>query len=79
LPLRQMQMTFDPNGLQPLDDLGTVYRTITINDAWGKIVVTNGALLTSDFTRLIVPANGDGWTLTLKEGWEKTESTVTKR
>ena len=71
LPLRQMQLVFDPNGLQPLEGLGTVYRKIEISDAWGKIVVTNGGLVSSDWQRLVVPACGEGWTLTLKEGWTK--------
>ena len=70
LPLRNMQITFDPNKLQPLDDLGTEYATLEITDVWGKIVVTGGALVTSDWTRLIVPANGDGYALTLNSGWQ---------
>ena len=37
---------------------------------WGKIVVREGgAWITSDFKRLIVPANGGGYDLTLNEGW----------
>ena len=70
LPLAQMQLVFDPHGLQPLDDLGTVYRKIEITDAWGKIVVTGGALRSADWKRLVVPASGEGWTLTLNEGWQ---------
>lgn len=72
LPLRQFQMQMDPNGLTPLGDAGTVYRTITVTDAWGKIVVTSGALMAADFTKLIVPRDGD-YTLTLAEGWRKTK------
>ncbi|HEX8171320.1 MAG TPA: hypothetical protein VF824_12335 [Thermoanaerobaculia bacterium] len=69
LPLREMQMVFDPNGLQPLDDRGTVYRSITVSDRWGKIVVTGGALMSPDFTKLIVPM-GEGYELSLAPGWE---------
>jgi hypothetical protein len=70
LPLQQMQLVFDPNRLQPLENAGTVYQSIEVSDAWGKIVVTNGGLVTSDWKKLIVPANGEGWTLTLAPGWK---------
>lgn len=70
LPLGSFQMVMDPNGLQPLDDHGTVHRTLEIRDAWGKIVIPSGAMITSDFKRLVVPANGEH-TLTLNEGWAK--------
>ena len=69
IPLGKVQLSFDPNGLQPLGDLGTVYRKVEISAAWGKIVATGGALITSDWGRLIVPAGGEGYTLTLNEGW----------
>ncbi len=70
VPLRKMQMTFDPNKLQPFEDLGTEYGTIELTDVWGKISVTGGAVVSSDWTRMILPANGDGYTLTLNPGWE---------
>ena len=73
LPLAEMQFTFDPSSIQPLDTLGSVYRTMELRDRWGTIKVTGGALLTSDFKRLIVPATGEGYTLTLHEGWKISE------
>ncbi|HEY0160803.1 MAG TPA: hypothetical protein VGF28_26190 [Thermoanaerobaculia bacterium] len=69
LPLTQFNLVFDPNTLQPLEGVGTEYRTIEISDAWGRIKVTGGGLLTSDFKALLVPADGEGWTLTLNDGW----------
>jgi len=78
LPLGQMQLVFDPNRVQPLDDLGTIYASIEIADAWGKIVVKNGAMVTADWKRLIVPM-GDGYTLTLNDGWAVVDGKVTKR
>lgn len=70
LPLQQMQFTFDPNHVQPFGDRGSVYETLEVRDLWGKIVVREGgAWITSDFKRLIVPANGAGYDLTLREGW----------
>lgn len=62
-------VSFDPNAVMPFGDAGTIYRSISTGGAWGKIVVTGGALLTSDWKRLIVPASGEGYTLTLNEGW----------
>jgi hypothetical protein len=70
IPLVNMQFTFDPNNVQPFGERGSVYETLEVRDAWGKIVVTKGgALITSDFQKLIVPAGGDGYELTLNEGW----------
>ncbi|HJQ39762.1 MAG TPA: hypothetical protein VKB93_21670 [Thermoanaerobaculia bacterium] len=62
-------VSFDPNAVTPLGDAGTIYRTISTSASWGKIEVTGGALLTSDWKRLIVPVSGEGYTLTLNEGW----------
>ncbi len=70
IPLRQMQFTFDPNDVQPLEGHGTVYSSLEVRDVWGKIVVTGGALMSSDYQRLTVPASGDGYTLTLNDGWK---------
>ncbi len=78
LPLQRMSMEFDPNTLQPLDSLGTVYPTIRIVDLWGILTVSKGALMNSTFTKIHVQApiapgardvRGEGWTLELKEGW----------
>jgi hypothetical protein len=78
IPLRRMNIQFNPGNLVPLDDIGTVYPTLRITDVWGILTVTNGALLTKDWTAVFVPApqranglpiQGDGWTLELKEGW----------
>lgn len=70
IPLQSMSFTFDPNSVQPLDDLGSVYQSMEVRDAWGKIVVTGGGLISADFKKVVVPANGDGYTLTLNEGWK---------
>ena len=78
IPLEHMDMQFNPNNLQPLDDAGTVYPDIRIVDAWGILTVTGGALMHPRFDRIDVPApadparrpiHGDGWTLELEQGW----------
>jgi hypothetical protein len=75
LPLRQMSMQLDPYDVHPFEGHGTVYEHITISDAWGKIVVEKGALISSDFMKLTVVAprdassESDSWKLTLAPGW----------
>jgi hypothetical protein len=78
IPLRKMNMQFDPGNLLPLDELGTVYPQIRIVDVWGVLSVNNGALMDPDFAKITVVApaivnppmiQGDGWTLELNKGW----------
>lgn len=77
LPLREMQMTFDPNAVVPLGDDGTVYPTITLSDRWGALTVrAGGARIATDFTAAFVAAptggcqaEGGGWSLQLRRGW----------
>jgi hypothetical protein len=65
-----------------IDSLNTVYPTMRLVDAWGILEVTDGAWLVRGGNGLLVraqvpapqsasaaPLKGDGWTLTLKEGW----------
>ena len=70
IPIEQMSFTFDPNNVQPFGEHGTVYPSMEVRDVWGKIVVTGGGLVSADYKKITVPANGDGYTLTLNEGWE---------
>jgi hypothetical protein len=79
LPFQRMQVQFDPRNLQPLENAGTVYPTMRITDEWGILEATNGALMKSDWSAVIVVApsvnsgsslRGDGWTLELKPGWK---------
>lgn len=79
LPLVKMQMSFDPSNVLPVEGLGTVYPTLTLIDAWGKLEVKKAARITADFKQAFVPAptqtdgpvlQGDGWELQLAEGWK---------
>jgi hypothetical protein len=74
-----MSYSFDPNNVQSLDTLGTVYPVMRLTDEWGILTVSNGALMNSRFTKVYVtapanlsvrPLHGDGWTLELFEGWQ---------
>jgi hypothetical protein len=79
LRFRHMNVQFNPQTLQPLGNVGTVYPTIRVTDDWGVIEGTNGALMKPDWSALVVPAPdsiserriaGDGWTLELEPGWK---------
>jgi hypothetical protein len=71
--------SFDSRNLTPLEDKGTVYPTMTASDNWGVLSVTNvGALMSPnrDYITVTTPIiiegkkiTGDGWTLTLNEGY----------
>lgn len=78
LPLRHMQVQFDPRTLQPLGADGTVYPTLHLSDDWGTLDATSGALIDSDWSRVVVTAptstsptrlEGRGWAIGLKPGW----------
>jgi hypothetical protein len=79
LPLSHSSYEFNPQTLQPLGDLGTVYPTMHLHDAWGVLEVDGGAgaLLDREMTLARVSASGfdpskltgDGWRLTLNKGW----------
>jgi hypothetical protein len=78
LPLQKMQMSFDPIAVQPIEGLGTAYPTLRLIDAWGTLAVTNGALISTDFTKAFVAAPKDpkarplkhaDWELKLNDGW----------
>ena len=73
-----MKIQFDPRNLIALDNYGTVYPTLKIVDDWGILEVSKGALITSDWKKVIVSypmkiegnsLTGDGWQLTLNNGW----------
>ena len=74
-----MNMQFDPRNLVPLGEHGTVYPTIRIVDVWGVLEVKNGgALISADFSKIIVPAPGSlhgskvvtaDWSLELNANW----------
>jgi hypothetical protein len=74
LSVANMQMEFDPEQVTPIDGLGSVYQSLTVRDAWGVVRATEGALISSDFTRIVLanPApdglSGPGWALATSPG-----------
>lgn len=78
LPFEKMKIKLDPDGIVPLDDLGTVYPTARIVDTWGVLTVTDGALIDKNWSSVTVsapaeigakPLAGAGWVLELSAGW----------
>lgn len=78
IPLKAPSVQFDPRNLHPFGDLGTVYPTMTLTDAWGMLTVTKGALMNTNWSEVRVvapkdttarPVKGDGWILELKKDW----------
>ncbi len=79
IPLRKMQMSFDPNDITPYGEHGTVYGVIDVSDVWGKLTASQGCLVGKNWDRVVVAAaadtkpgatDGPGWTLTLNPGWK---------
>lgn len=79
LPLAEMKFSFDPNKVEALDPLGSVYGSLRLSDRWGVLQCDgSGGLISPDFTRAIVPApvdtagrrlTGSGWLLELAPNW----------
>ncbi len=78
IPLTHPSVQFNPGNLHPLGDLGTVYPTMTLSDAWGILTVEKGALMNTNWSEVRVtapkdttarPVKGDGWILELNIDW----------
>jgi hypothetical protein len=83
LPLGDMQMEFDPNQVTPIEGLGSHYSVLIVRDVWGELRASQGALLSRDFTRLVVALPdltglaGPGWTLSLTPAYAVGPTTIT--
>jgi hypothetical protein len=83
LPLtKEVQYSYNPNGVEAFGETGTIYPTTTVSDRWGVLDVSKGALMSRDASGSMMearvpasadparrPLEGDGWTLTLNDGW----------
>jgi hypothetical protein len=72
--------SFEPEDINFLDTLGTLYERLRVSDNWGRLAVDEGgALLANDLHTLRVTAkdivvdknhiSGAGWHLVLNDGW----------
>lgn len=84
LQMESPNFSFEPEDINSLDSLGTLYKKLRVSDNWGKLVVNEGgALLTNDLKTLRISAkdldlernriSGSGWSLMLNEGWQAVE------
>ena len=57
LPLKNMQISFDPNSIIPLENIGNIYKSVRIVDDWGILESkSNGSILiTEDWKYVILP------------------------
>lgn len=78
IQFEQMNVSFDPRNIMPIEDKGTVYPNIRVTDKWGILTVERGALMSPDWNKISVTnpikndnknISGDGWTLELKDGY----------
>ena len=74
----QMNVSFDPGNIMPVENLGTYYPDLRITDNWGILSVKNGALIGPNWEKVSVTTplkieknniEGEGWKLELKEGY----------
>jgi hypothetical protein len=79
LQFHNMNISFDPRNITPLENIGTVYPNLRVTDDWGILTVENGALLASDWSKVTVTApnkisdklvSGEGWKLEISPEWE---------
>ena len=81
LELESPSFDFEPEDLQYLDTLGTLYHTIRVSDNWGKLTVDNtGCLISNNYKYLRITAKGikieknhvtgEGWQIMMNDGWE---------
>jgi hypothetical protein len=83
----EVSFSYDPNGIEAIDDAASVYASLRVTDAWGILEVQGGAMVTragGRFSEVRIPApaepvarplSGDGWTLRLNEGWRTAPGT----
>lgn len=81
LELESPYFDFEPEDINPMDTLGTLYSRIRVSDNWGKLSVDNGGCLLSynlKYLRMTAKGfkadenkvEGEGWRLQLNDGWE---------
>ncbi len=84
IELESPYFDFEPEDIQPLDTLGTLYAAMRVSDNWGKLSVDKGGcLVANNYRYLRITAkgftedknhySGEGWNLLLNNDWELVE------
>ena len=83
LPFQQMNISFNPNTLVPLEGYGTVYATLTITDVWGMVDAKQGSMVKTNWSGVTLSephsiteetVMGEGWILQLNSGFKVVKS-----
>lgn len=83
IQFEQMNVSFNPGNIMPIEDKGTFYPNIRVTDKWGILVVEKGALMSPNWDKISVTnpiktenknVTGDGWTLALTDGYAVTKN-----
>ncbi|MCU0366560.1 MAG: hypothetical protein MUC30_05005 [Bacteroidales bacterium] len=80
ITMESPNFSFEPEDINFLDTLGTLYESLRVSDNWGKLTVDDvGALITNDLRTLRISAKemriernhitGEGWHVILNDGW----------
>ncbi len=81
LTMESPNFSYEPEDINFLDSLGTLYERLRVSDNWGRLSVDDGgALLANDLHTLRISArdiviernhiSGAGWHLMLNDGWQ---------
>jgi hypothetical protein len=78
IPRLNFSYTFDPMNMMVFESIGELHQNATVTDNWGKLESSKGLILDKENMRIfLTPATkikgnmitGDGWELTLNDGW----------
>jgi hypothetical protein len=81
LELESPYFDFEPEDINPLDTLGTLYNSMRVSDNWGKLTVDKiGCLVSNNYKIIRITGknlkqeknhiSGDGWQLIMNNDWE---------
>lgn len=79
IPLKNINISFNPGNLIPYRNSGTIYLNLKIIDNFGILTAEKGALINKKWDKVIVSKpekikektiEGDGWKLELNNNWE---------
>jgi hypothetical protein len=79
IKFEQMNISFNPGNIVPIEDKGTVYPNLRVTDRWGILLVEKGALMSPGWDKVSITnptqiegksVKGEGWSLELSDAYE---------